>query len=60
MNRALVAAALAAMASAKSSGTGKELQDGYNVAVTWDQREEEVTFTVVMPDRTWLGLVIGS
>lgn len=60
MHKSLIIAALASYAVAKSSGHGKELQDGYNVEVTWDQRSQVVTFTVVMPNLTWLGLVLGS
>ena len=43
-----------------SSGKGKEVTDGYNIDVDWDEKTEVVTFKVVMQDLSWLGIVLGS
>ena len=47
-------------AQSVSSGSGKEVSDGFNIAVDWDEKTEVVTFTVVMPDLSWFGIVLGS
>lgn len=54
------AACLAALSAAKSSGTGQELTDGFNIDVTWDEETEIVTFTAVIPNKTWMGIVLGN
>jgi hypothetical protein len=61
--KVLTAALLALIsnrAQSLSSGKGKEVTDGYNIAVDWDEKTEVVTFTVVMQDLSWLGIVLGS
>ena len=45
---------------ARSSGKGQELMDGYNIDVQWNEKTSIVTFTAVIPDQTWLGIVLGS
>lgn len=55
-----IAAFLAGLGAAMSSGTGQELTDGFNIDVTWDEKTEIVTFTAVIPDKTWMGIVIGN
>jgi hypothetical protein len=55
-----IASFLAALGAAKSSGTGQELTDGFNIDVTWDEKSEIVTFTAVIPNKTWMGIVIGN
>jgi hypothetical protein len=54
------AALLTTVAMARSTGKGQELTNGYNIEVTWNETTSMVTFTAVIPDKTWLGLVLGS
>ena len=44
---------------ARSSGTGWEVQPGFNL--NWILSDPTtVTFTFVIPDNTWMGLMLGS
>merc|ERR1712226_651249 len=44
---------------AKSSGTGLEVYDGWNLELTLID-EETIQFDIHMPDNTWLGLNLGG
>jgi len=44
----------------RSSGQGKEVQEGYNIDVDWDEETEIVTFTAILQDNSWMGIVLGN
>ena len=54
------ATALSQFASAASSGSGLEVFPGFNVDMKYNKDTEMVDFTVVIPDNTWMGIVLGS
>ena len=52
--------ALLQTALASSSGKGLEITPGYNVDMVYDKKAGQVTFTFVIPDQTWAGIVLGG
>lgn len=46
--------------AAKSSGTGLEVFDGYNIDIVYKEEDNKIHFTFVIPDQTWLGIVLGG
>ena len=61
MNKfSFAAASLAAIASAVSTGTGYEVEDNFNVNAAYLADSGEVEFTVVIPDGTWFGIMLGG
>lgn len=55
-----VCAAMADSIYARSTGLGQEVYNGFNIDISWDEATTYVTFKVVMPRNTWLGIVLGS
>ena len=49
-----------AMSYSRSSGMGEELIDGFNIQVSFNAWSQIVSFRVVIPNNTWLGLILGS
>ena len=49
-----------ALANAQQYGQPIQLTNGFNITVTWNSTTHLVTFVAVIPDKTWLGIVLGS
>ena len=45
---------------AASTGKGLEVFPGFNVDMKYNKDTEMVDFTVVIPDNTWMGVILGS
>ena len=51
---------MAGYANAISTGIGKEVLAGYNVNAVYDARTEQVVFTFVVPNNSWMGILLGT
>ena len=51
---------ISSLGAAASSGTGMEVFPGFNLDMTFNSKTSLVEFTFVIPDGTWMGLVLGS
>ena len=47
-------------ASAASTGKGLEVFPGFNVDIKYNKDSDMVDFTVVIPDNTWMGIILGT
>ena len=55
-----VAAMMAGYVSAISTGIGKEVVAGYNVNAVYDAKNEQVVYTFVVPNNSWMGILLGT
>jgi hypothetical protein len=46
--------------AAFSSGTGLEVSDGFNINIKYNSQTQLVDFTFVVPDGTYMGIILGS
>ena len=44
----------------KTNGNGIEVFLGFNVDIRYNQATSKADFTFVLPDQTWMGIVLGS
>jgi hypothetical protein len=52
--------AMLATVKGASTGTGKEVQNGYNIQMWYNTATQKVNYEVVIPNNTYFALMIGS
>jgi hypothetical protein len=44
----------------QTNGTGLEVIEGFNIDIKFNQATQMADFTFIMPDKTWMGVILGS
>ena len=57
---ATLLALLSLFQAKQTGGPGLEVFEGFNVDLKYNQGSEKVDFTFILPDKTWLGIILGS